>query len=75
MANRTIFYNGNLQKPITLEESKTLFVIRFKKGVDPFLEFERMQSTAPYASEIDFVASFPESDVYIFEVCENNLSP
>ena len=68
MANRTIFYNGNLQKPITLEESKTLFVIRFKKGVDPFLEFERMQSTAPYANEIDFVASFPESDVYIFEV-------
>lgn len=68
MANRTIFYNGNLRKPITLEESNTLFVIRFQKGVDPFRAFDQMPSTAPFASAIDFIASFPESDVYIFDV-------
>ncbi len=67
MASRSIYFNGNLERPYQLEESPTLFVVRVKKGATPDDIFGTSKEVGSYQSMLRLKATFPRSNVYVYE--------
>ncbi|MGJ8743813.1 S8 family serine peptidase [Polaribacter sp.] len=67
MSLKSVFFNGNLDKPYHLEESEALFVIRVKKNEDPIAIFKSIPFLKNVLAKIELKTSFPQSNVYIFK--------
>lgn len=70
MSLKSVFFNGNLDKPYHLEESKALFVIRVKKNEDPISIIKNIPFLKNSLSKIELKTAFPQSNVYIFKCLE-----
>lgn len=67
MSFKSIYYNNNLNESYQLEESNSLFVIRYKPYVNENVTINEI--LAPYGLNqlIQLKTSFKESNVYIYE--------
>ncbi len=71
MSLRTVYFKGNLESPYYLEETRHRFVMRTRKGIDPYAILLSVPDLVPYLPGLKIEASFPDSDVYVY-TCTNS---
>ncbi|MEN8194015.1 MAG: S8 family serine peptidase, partial [Bacteroidota bacterium] len=68
MPKRNIYFQGNLNAPIEIEESNDLFIMRVHKQMDPQSVLLKALQIKELAEKIELLAAFPDSDVYVYQV-------